>query len=65
VMMRLGGVTLQRGDDESCINADDFTAAGAVTAGNECIPEKFISYCILQLSTVIKQEFVMDFFSPQ
>ena len=30
VIMRLGGVTLDRGDDESCISADDFTAASEV-----------------------------------
>jgi len=29
VMMRLGGDTLHRCDDESCISADDFTA-GAI-----------------------------------
>ena len=60
-MMRLGGVTLHRGDDESCSSVDDFTAAGAVT-GDELRPERFISHCILQLSTLTKQEFAMNIF---
>jgi len=40
--MRLGGVTLHRGDVESCISADDFTAAAAAGAlgGGEVGPEQ-------------------------
>jgi len=39
--MRLGGVTLHRGDVESCISADDFTAAAAgAVGGGEVGPEQ-------------------------
>jgi len=38
-MIRLGGDTLHRSDDESCISADDFTA-GAVA--DTCAPERIV-----------------------